>query len=57
MSKITNKWDYLSEKEKKKAMKELDALCRSKQQENENIEEKIQERIQEIRKLWPMGVK
>lgn len=53
MSKITNKWDYLSQKEKEKAYKELDGLFRSKQLEDQNIEE----RIKEIKKLWPIGVK
>ena len=53
MSKITNKWDYLSEKEKEKQYKELDVLYRSIQLKDQ----KIEERIKEIKKLWPIGVK
>lgn len=53
MSKITNKWNYLSKKDKDKQYEKLDALCRSKQLTEQNIEE----RIKTIKKEWPIGVK
>ena len=51
MSKIENKW------ERKKAYEELSELIRKKQQKVQPNKKSIEERIKDIRKQWPIGIR
>ena len=55
MAKIENKWENTTEWERKKAYEELDELIRKKQQKDQP--KSIEERIKDIRKQWPIGIR
>jgi len=57
MSKIENKWENTTEWERKKAFEELNELIRKKQQKDQPNKKSIEERIKDIRKKWPIGIK
>ena len=63
MSKIENKWGHMTTWERKKAYEELSELIRNRQQKeqpNQKTNEerkKIEERIKNIRKTWPIGIR
>ena len=57
MAKIENKQEKMTEWERKKAYEELDELIRKKQQKDQPNKKSINERIKDIRKQWPIGIR
>lgn len=57
MSKIENKRENMTEWERKKAYEELNELIRKKQQKDQSNKKSIDERIKNIRKTWPIGIR
>ena len=57
MSKIENKWENMTEWERKKAYEELSKLIQTKQESDQPNKKSIEERIKNIRKKWPIGIK
>ena len=55
MAKIENKWENTTEWERKKAYEELSELIQKKQQKDQP--KSIEERIKDIRKQWPIGIR
>ncbi|MFW9970137.1 MAG: hypothetical protein ACFFDF_08050 [Candidatus Odinarchaeota archaeon] len=53
MSKIENKWDYLSEYEKLKAYDDLNSLIRRKKQKEKLNEKSVEKRIEDIKRDFP----
>lgn len=48
-------WDNKTKQEKEQIWEELNDLCRSKDQEIQTNDSSIKERIEEIRRKWPVG--
>ena len=57
MSKIENKWEYMTGGEKEKAYEGLCELIRKKQQKEQPNKKSIEKRIKDIRKKWPIGIR
>lgn len=57
MSKIENKWESMTEWERKKAYEDLCKLIRKRQQKDQPNKKTDEERIKDIKKTWPIGVR
>ena len=57
MSKIENKREKMTEWKRKKAFEELNELIRKRQQKDQPNKKTNEERIKNIRKTWPIGIR